>query len=182
MKTLACLPVVTALLLAPIIQASEPAPSVIVDRADDTGFVRVEVKSFSSLNARQQQLAYWLTQAAIATDPIVYDQFFAFSEYARSGCSKASSPIQRPRSTRRSGLSPSCFWANRGKPQRDHFTEVFCPPSASRTWAQPHTRRRPPAHLLLPMAICTPCRTPQPWIGSSYNCARHSSTHNSSRC
>jgi len=38
----------------------------------------VEVKSFSSLNARQQQLAYWLTQAAIATDPIVYDQFSRF--------------------------------------------------------------------------------------------------------
>jgi dipeptidyl-peptidase-3 len=78
MKTLAHLPVIAALLLAPAIQATQPSPGVVVDRADDTGFIRVDVKSFTSLDARQQQLAYWLTQAAIATDPIVYDQFSRF--------------------------------------------------------------------------------------------------------
>ena len=50
----------------------------LVERVGDTGFLRVEVESFQSLDARQQQLAYWLTQAAIALDPIAYDQFSRF--------------------------------------------------------------------------------------------------------
>src|ERR1700730_13532286 len=49
-----------------------------VDRVGDTAFVRVEAPSFPALDARQQQLAYWLVQAAIAIDPITYDQFSRF--------------------------------------------------------------------------------------------------------
>jgi dipeptidyl-peptidase-3 len=52
--------------------------SSLVERVADTGFVRVDVGSFQSLNARQQQLAYWLAQASIALDPIAYDQFSRF--------------------------------------------------------------------------------------------------------
>ena len=47
----------------------------LVERVGDTGFVRVEASSFNLLNAEQRELAYWLTQASIAIDPIVYDQF-----------------------------------------------------------------------------------------------------------
>ena len=47
----------------------------LVERVGDTGFVRIDAESFSSLTARQQQLAYWLSQASIAIDPIAYDQF-----------------------------------------------------------------------------------------------------------
>lgn len=50
----------------------------LVERVGDTGFVRVEAGSFNSLEARQKELAYWLTQASIAIDPIVYDQFSRF--------------------------------------------------------------------------------------------------------
>lgn len=50
----------------------------LVDRVGDTGFVRIEADSFPSLGAKQQELAYWLTQASIAIDPIVYDQFSRF--------------------------------------------------------------------------------------------------------
>lgn len=50
----------------------------LVGRVGETGFVRVEAGSFNSLDAKQRELAYWLTQAAIAIDPIVYDQFSRF--------------------------------------------------------------------------------------------------------
>src|SRR5271157_6607233 len=50
----------------------------LVERVGDTGFVRVDVESFQSLDARQQQLAYWLAQASIALDPIAYAQFSRF--------------------------------------------------------------------------------------------------------
>jgi dipeptidyl-peptidase-3 len=50
----------------------------LVERVADTGFVRVEAGSFASLDARQKELAYWLVQASIAIDPIVYDQFSRF--------------------------------------------------------------------------------------------------------
>lgn len=52
--------------------------SSLVERVGDTGFVRVEADSFKSLDAKQRELAYWLTQASIAIDPIIYDQFSRF--------------------------------------------------------------------------------------------------------
>jgi dipeptidyl-peptidase III len=48
--------------------------SALVDRVGTTGFVQLEVESFKSLPLQEQALAYWLTQAAIAIDPINYDQ------------------------------------------------------------------------------------------------------------
>jgi dipeptidyl-peptidase III len=54
------------------------AHSSLVERVGDTGFVRVDAESFQSLDAKQRELAYWLTQASIAIDPIVYDQFSRF--------------------------------------------------------------------------------------------------------
>jgi dipeptidyl-peptidase-3 len=50
------------------------ADSALVDRVGSTGFIQLEAESFRSLSARQQALTYWLSQAAIAIDPIVYDQ------------------------------------------------------------------------------------------------------------
>src|SRR5215475_2413928 len=53
---------------------SHAPPSSLVERVDTTGFIQIEAPSFSALEPRQQQLAYWLTQASIAIDPIIYDQ------------------------------------------------------------------------------------------------------------
>src|SRR5689334_24994710 len=46
----------------------------LVERVGDTGFLQLQAESFNALDARQQELAYWLTQASIAIDPIIYDQ------------------------------------------------------------------------------------------------------------
>ena len=58
------------LLLAGTLHAETP----LVDRVGKTAFVQLEAGSFNSLPAKQQALAYWLTQASIAIDPIIYDQ------------------------------------------------------------------------------------------------------------
>src|SRR5947209_241825 len=52
-----------------------PTPkSPLVERAGDTGFIQLQAPSFATLTENQKQLAYWLTQASIAIDPIIYDQ------------------------------------------------------------------------------------------------------------
>lgn len=58
--------------------AAQQAASPLVARAGDTGFIQLESRSFRSLDRRQQALAYWLTQASIAIDPIIYDQLSRF--------------------------------------------------------------------------------------------------------
>ncbi len=49
-----------------------------VDRVGSTGFVQLEADSFHHLTPRQQALAYWLSQASIAINPIIYDQVSRF--------------------------------------------------------------------------------------------------------
>src|SRR5215471_1058198 len=61
-----------ALFLAAVLPAADN--SSLVDRVGSTGFVQLEAESFKTLPLREQTLAYWLTQAAIAIDPINYDQ------------------------------------------------------------------------------------------------------------
>ncbi|HWE48640.1 MAG TPA: hypothetical protein VG273_02560, partial [Bryobacteraceae bacterium] len=50
------------------------AASSVVDRVDKTAFIQVQADSFKTLTPQQQALAYWLSQASIAIDPIIYDQ------------------------------------------------------------------------------------------------------------
>jgi dipeptidyl-peptidase-3 len=66
--------------LAPGLDAQKPpAPrSPLIERVGDTGFIRIEAPSFAQLRDRQKALAYWLSQAAIAIDPIIYDQLSRF--------------------------------------------------------------------------------------------------------
>ena len=73
---LAALLLCLSLSLAAIAQT--PEKSSLVERVGNTGFIRVEADSFNSLTPKQQAVAYWLTQASIAIDPIAYDQFSRF--------------------------------------------------------------------------------------------------------
>jgi dipeptidyl-peptidase-3 len=113
MSTLAYPIFLSAMLTAPLVQGANTAPSAVLDRADDTGFIRVEAQSFASLGARQQQLAYWLTQAAIATDPITYDQFSRFGLRQKrllEGIAAHTPPSQYDKVR----AFTKQFWANRG--------------------------------------------------------------------
>jgi len=50
----------------------------LADRVGNTGFVQLTAESFHTLTPREQARAYWLSQASIAADPIIYDQMSRF--------------------------------------------------------------------------------------------------------
>jgi dipeptidyl-peptidase-3 len=104
------------------------ADSALVDRVDSTGFIQLEAESFRSLSARQQALAYWLSQAATAIDPIIYDQN---SIYGLRQKQLLEEILLHP-----SGVDPQAlaritaftklFWANRGN-HNDMTAQKFLP-------------------------------------------------------
>src|ERR1043165_3004055 len=76
-----CLIMALALLSLPVSgQKPKPSPvaqangSTLVERVGSTGVIQLEAESFKQLTPKQQTLAYWLSQASIAIDPIIYDQ------------------------------------------------------------------------------------------------------------
>ncbi len=117
-----------ALVLALTSAAAAAENGPLVDRVGSTGFVQLEAASFHTLSARQQALAYWLTQAAIAIDPIIYDQNSAFGlrqkrlldELVRRAGSL--NPQVRPNIVNFAKL----FWANRGN-HNDTTAQKFLP-------------------------------------------------------
>src|SRR4029079_9433693 len=64
----------TVLLAVALTLTSAAQQSPLCETVGTTGFIQIESRSFSRLTAKQKQLAYWLTQASIAIDPIIYDQ------------------------------------------------------------------------------------------------------------
>jgi dipeptidyl-peptidase-3 len=72
------LPALAAVLAMASGCGSKPAAptetSSLAGRVGSTAFLQLEADSFSGLTPKQQALAYWLTQSAIAIDPIIYDQ------------------------------------------------------------------------------------------------------------
>ncbi len=88
----------------------------LVDRVGSTGFVQLEAESFHQLTPRQQALAYWLTQASIAIDPINYDQNSIYGlrqKYLLEEILQHADALQ-PETRRKIVDFTKLFWANRG--------------------------------------------------------------------
>src|SRR5580704_1026695 len=112
--------IVSALLIALVVtvmaQNQTPGANRIVERIGDTGFLDLQADSFQQLDARNKALAYWLVQASIAIDPIIYDQLSRFGIREKR--------LFEEIVTRPSGVDPKTFakirdyallfWANRG--------------------------------------------------------------------
>jgi dipeptidyl-peptidase III len=100
----------------------------LLQRVGDTGFVRIEVESFRSLDARQQQLAYWLAEAAIAVDPIAYAQFSRFGLRQKRLLEEivAQSNGADPSLGRKIAEFTKLFWANRGN-HNEGTSQKFLP-------------------------------------------------------
>ncbi|HXA49136.1 MAG TPA: hypothetical protein VNV86_02465, partial [Candidatus Acidoferrum sp.] len=92
------------------------ADSALVDRVGGTGFVQLEAESFKALTAKEQALAYWLTQAAIAIDPINYDQNSAWGLHQKALLESVLLHPQgvNPQSLKKITEFTKLFWANRG--------------------------------------------------------------------
>ena len=90
--------------------------NILVERVGDTAFIQLRAPSFQALTPRQQALAYWLTQASIAIDPIIYDQLSAYGLRQKRLLEEI---MAHP-----NGIDPAAmakiaefaklFWANRG--------------------------------------------------------------------
>src|ERR1017187_3077297 len=108
--------------------ADKPAEKVVVERVGDTAFVELRAPSFEALTPRQQALAYWLTQASIAIDPIIYDQFSAYGLRQKRlleeivAHPEGINPVARTRIADFAKL----FWANRGN-HNDLTAQKFLP-------------------------------------------------------
>ena len=108
--------------------ASNHRPSALVARVGDTGFVQLKADSFHSLKANQQELAYWLSQAAIAIDPIIYDQLSAYAIREKRLLEEiVSHPAGIPPATMKKIKDYALlFWANRGN-HNDNTAQKFVP-------------------------------------------------------
>lgn len=103
------------LVLTPTFCADAPRTS-LVERIGDTGFIQVEAASFRDLTPRKQALAYWLSQAAIAIDPIIYDQQSRFGlrqKHVLEGIVAHPAGIPAPALAKITEFT-KLFWANRG--------------------------------------------------------------------
>jgi dipeptidyl-peptidase-3 len=98
--------------------ASRTAPerSSLVERVGPNGFIQVEAESFRQLTDRQQILAYWLSMAAIAIDPIIYDQMSRFGlRQKRILDAIVSNPKGiNPNVAKKVRDFTKLFWANKG--------------------------------------------------------------------
>jgi dipeptidyl-peptidase-3 len=95
---------------------------VLVDRVGITGFVQLEAESFQKLTPRQQALAYWLTQASIAIDPIYYDQNSIFGLRQK----RVLEEIMLRHPGGKISDFAKLFWANRGN-HNDMTAQKFVP-------------------------------------------------------
>src|SRR3954463_2654375 len=101
---------------AVVAQRGSAPKSSLVERVGDTGFIQLQSASFAQLDDRQKALAYWLTQASIATDPIIYDQLSRFGLRQKrllEGIAAHHVNVAPPSYTRMREFS-LLFWANRG--------------------------------------------------------------------
>ena len=112
----------------PALCQQNKASNVLVERVGDTAFIQVRAPSFQALSPRQQALAYWLTQASIAIDPIIYDQLSAYGLRQKRLLEEI---IAHPK-----GIDPAAmakisefaklFWASRGN-HNDLTSQKFLP-------------------------------------------------------
>ena len=95
---------------------TEKAKSALVDRVDTTAFIQLEAESFKALSPQQKKLAYWLEQASVAIDPIIYDQLSKYGLREKR--------LLEEIAAHQEGIDPAVmskimsfaklFWANRG--------------------------------------------------------------------
>jgi dipeptidyl-peptidase-3 len=102
--------------------------SALADRVGSTGFVQLEAESFRTLPPRAQALAYCLTRASIAIDPIIYDQLSRFGlRQKRVLDTMAEHAAAIAPGSRGKVLDfAKLFWANRGN-HNDMTAEKFLP-------------------------------------------------------
>jgi dipeptidyl-peptidase-3 len=137
------------------------SPGELVDRVGSTGFVQIHAESFRALTPQEQQLAYWLTQAAIAIDPIIYDQLSWFGLRQKRMLEEIVSHPQ--------GIDPATmtkitdyaklFWGNRGN-HNDLTAQKFLPEFTSEELQRAALQARKNGAFQSPYADLPPLTAP----------------------
>jgi len=102
--------------------------SALADRVGSTGFIQLRAESFKTLTPRQKELAYWLVQASIAIDPIIYDQLSAYGIREKrllEGIASHPAGIDPARLKQITDFA-KLFWANRGN-HNENTSQKFLP-------------------------------------------------------
>ena len=109
-------------------QKNKAASDVLVERVGDTAFIQVRAPSFQTLSPRQQALAYWLTQASIAIDPIIYDQLSTYGLRQKRVLEEIMAHAKGidPAAKAQIAEFAKLFWANRGN-HNDLTSQKFLP-------------------------------------------------------
>jgi len=105
-----------------------PARTSLVERVGTTGILQLEAESFRDLTPRQKVLAYYLSQASIAIDPIIYGQL---SRYGLRQKRILESIVSHPRGVPAASLKKisdytKLFWANTGN-HNSYTSQKFLP-------------------------------------------------------
>jgi dipeptidyl-peptidase-3 len=108
--------------------AAAEGKSTLVERVGSTGFLQLEADSFNRLTPREQTLAYWLSQASIAIDPIIYDQLsrFGLREKRLLEALIAHPEGVKPEVRAKIIAYTKLFWANKGN-HNDNTAQKFLP-------------------------------------------------------
>jgi dipeptidyl-peptidase-3 len=141
------------LLAQPTAQPADP----LVERVGDTGFLQLQAESFRQLDAKHQALAYWLTQASIAIDPIIYDQLSAFAIREKRLLEEiVARPQGIPKDTFAKIRSYALlFWANRGN-HNETTGQKFLPGFTAEELLQSALRAHEQGALRSPYADLSP--------------------------
>ena len=100
----------------------------LADRVGSTGFLQVRADSFGALTARQKEVGYWLTEAAIAINPIIYDQDSRFGLRQKRVLEMI---VAHPDGVNKASYDKivaftKLFWANRGN-HNDTTAQKYLP-------------------------------------------------------
>jgi dipeptidyl-peptidase III len=146
-------------------QAAQPASSAahnaLVERVADTGFIQLEAESFRQLDQRHKALAYWLTRASIAIDPIIYDQLSRFGIREKRLLEEI---MARPAGIPADSLGKIrsyalLFWANRGN-HNETTAQKFLPAFTPKELEQAALKAQANGSFKSPYADLAPLPTP----------------------
>ncbi|HET9318768.1 MAG TPA: hypothetical protein VFO27_03300, partial [Bryobacteraceae bacterium] len=109
-------------------RVAPPGSSTLVESVGTTGFLQLEGDSFNKLTPREQTLAYWLSQASIAIDPIIYDQL---SRYGLREKRLLEALVAHPQGAKPEVMAKivaftKLFWGNKGN-HNDTTAQKFLP-------------------------------------------------------
>src|SRR5437660_8678423 len=100
----------------------------LVERVGSTAFIQLQADSFKDLSPQQKKVAYWLFQASIAVDPIIYDQLSKYGLREKRLLEEIAAHRESVKPEVRGKVLDfaKLFWANRGN-HNETTSQKFLP-------------------------------------------------------